>query len=157
MTKKYFALAGLLAASALVAAHFHLLALALVSLTGIVGVVLDGVYYLDPPGTPTSMTPPTHTAVRRISSVAVQVIFGDGDTTFSIVHNFSLSLAKLAKLQPWICWHWTIPGTAPGTISFIGVDGNTVSINKAAGAGTGGILTVVVQRPHTILRATHAA
>ena len=108
-------------------------------------------------GTPT--TPPTAAQAANINSQAFSVIASaDGDTDVVITHNWGLTAAQIALLQPWprlfglqgaaasfALSNWTVKAWAA----------NTITLTKTTAGGSGNAaaqLGGVLERPHSIVQ-----
>lgn len=117
-------------------------------LVGTVTVTLK--FQVPPAATLTSgVTAPTALQAGKINSLNAVVRMDDTETTAVITHNWALSSNGLALLYPLISWYWTTAGT--GLISFALTDGNTVTVTKTTGTGSGGTFNVNLMHPHTII------
>jgi hypothetical protein len=96
-------------------------------------------------------TAPTTTQMANQSSLTVQVLFGDSDTTATITHNMQVSAAALLRLQPWVQHYWNTSGSALASLIFTLATNTIVITKQGTSAGSGGTATFVVQRPHSIL------
>lgn len=109
------------------------------------------------PLTTAGTTPPTTTqmAEGNFDSVRAQITFADADTTAVVTHNLGLSTTELSLLLPDVSFYpevITTPATtAPVVLSALRA-ANNITFTKAAGTDTGGVVNVVIKRPHTIGR-----
>ncbi len=98
-------------------------------------------------------TAPTAAQSLYAPIVACTVNFADADTTGTITHNWALTTAQLAALMPYVRINQVAGGT-PSPLLTVTLATNTVVLTKqSTAAGSGGTLTVVLDRPHTILAA----
>ncbi len=97
------------------------------------------------------VTAPTTTQMSGLSLLTCQVSFADADTTATITHNMQLSAAALARLEPLVVIYQNTGGT-PAPLLAVTLATNTIVLSKqSTTAGTGGTVTVQVQRPHSII------
>jgi hypothetical protein len=93
---------------------------------------------------------PTAVQSQQVEAIACQVSMADTDTIATITHNWGLTAAQLANLDPYInCYVesfatanspvWPVLSFAFGT--------NTVTVNKGSATSSGGTLRVIVRRP----------
>lgn len=94
---------------------------------------------------------PTQAQAYTQQAMAVQVSFADADTVASITHNFNVSAAQLAALQPYIQWYCqalTTPATGTyAVLTFALTSANVITVNKTSNVGTGGTYVIVVRKP----------
>lgn len=146
------ALAGLLLALLVVlAVQFHFLdwaeALFVASLgAGILGTVTVA-YTFPGTGAPTAALAYSHSMV-----VATVDFSADTDSTGTITHNFKTTLAEGSNLFPIVTWRLATPGTGATIVGFVLTDSSTVTLTKAATAGSASSIVVTLLRPHTIIR-----
>jgi hypothetical protein len=117
----------------------------------LVGTVVTTYKFQVPPATAltSGVTAPTAAQAKLINSINVVVRLDDTETTAVLTHNWALAANALALLYPLISWYWTTAGT--GQVSFALTDGNTVTITKTTGTGSGGTFNVNLLKPHTII------
>lgn len=96
-------------------------------------------------------TPPTAIQASKVSALTALVSAADADTTFTITHNWNLTAAQLAALQPWISWVYDTGGTG-NTILAFSCATNSITVTKGNGAGSGGTYRVTVLRPNTLIQ-----
>lgn len=97
-------------------------------------------------------TAPTQAQSATVNAVVAQVSMADTDTTATVTHNFGLTAAQAAALQPYITHYIQSLGsntTAP-VFTFALTNTNVITVNKVSNTGTGGTLVVIVRRPQTI-------
>ena len=96
-------------------------------------------------------TAPTNAQAATVNAQQITVLFGDTDTSAVLTHNFGVSAAQLAALQPYlsyICQQLTTPAT--GTLAVITVawtNSNVITLAKQSNVGTGGSYVFTVRRP----------
>ena len=102
---------------------------------------------------------PTAAQAAHINSLAVQVkASADADTTATIVHNWGLTAAQLAALQPWVLITPLAAAQAAALLSgwaAAWTDGNTITLTKATTASSGNTayqIVVTLLKPHTIIQ-----
>jgi len=142
----FLAVAGLLIAG--LDRHFGDAALLRFALFGVVAFGTTITYAYPVAGA----TPPTFP--NNKSMVNVQVNFGTADTEAILLHNFNLTAAQLAALQPLIFFYNAAggSGTVDPQLTWANTDANTVTILKGAtGAGTERIINVTMLRPNSII------
>jgi len=100
----------------------------------------------------TGATPPTAAQAANCNSVTGTVIAtANGDTTATLTHNFGLSAAALAALQPWVILGQLNVAFYASTWIYVPTDGNTVTLTKSGAAGGAGPaqLQFTILRPHS--------
>jgi hypothetical protein len=139
-------------------AAFHVnLVTAALMLCGIAGVTVTYASFQDGSGPHQAYTggttAPTATQSQTVNAVVVQLTMGDTETTATITHNFGLTAAQAAALQPYIQWYisslTTNTGTWPLFLAFALTNTNVVTVTKATDTGTGGVYTVIIRRPYS--------
>lgn len=100
----------------------------------------------------TGVTPPTAAQAFRENAVTATIAWLDADTTAPIIHNWKNNATDRAQQFPVPIVNVDTQGTAVPQISIVNTDSSTMTINKVAGAGTGGTVDVVLLRPHTLIR-----
>ncbi len=96
---------------------------------------------------------PTVAIAKRTQLLTAQIGFGDADTTAIITHNWQTPLADGTFLFPLISDYVSNAGTAGfPVVTWALTNSVSVTATKATGAGTGGTLTVILQRPFSMLR-----
>jgi hypothetical protein len=114
---------------------------------GLLGTVGTPTYAYPVSGT----TAPTAAQAALVNVQTVQVNFADADTTGTITHNWAFSAAALARLEPLVQIYQNAGGT-PSPLLIVTLATNTVVLTKqSTAAGSGGTVTVILQRPHSIL------
>ena len=96
----------------------------------------------------TTTVAPTTAQALGFNSLCVTAYFGDTDTTLAITHNWGLSVTAYTTLyQPWV--NVTPQSTAAVTVSagVVALASNSITLNKNSFAGSGGLFTVILQRP----------
>lgn len=92
-------------------------------------------------------TAPTTTEAFRVKSLVATVAMVAADTTAVITHNWGLTAAEAADLQPWIRYYFTASGTIAPIITFALTDTNSITITKLSVADQSGTLVVILERP----------
>lgn len=96
---------------------------------------------------------PTVAVMKRNQLLTTQIGFLDADTTAVINHNWQSPLADGSSLFPLIDYYENTLGTAGApSLTWALTSSVAVTVTKAAGAGTGGTITVMLQRPFSMLR-----
>jgi len=109
---------------------------------------------------PVSGTTPPTAAQMNVPGAIATMITGtlqmlDADTTITITHNMAFGATGVSQLKPWIN---VLPSLLETVNPFITVGlptvapGNTFTVNKNSGAGTGFSAVVFILRPHTIIQ-----
>ena len=103
---------------------------------------------------------PSATAITASQAAATQtqvaqITFADGDTTIPFVHNWGLPASFPTWGFPEISYYWLSQNASPtsfGTALTFGIaNTNQVTVNKTSvGVGSGGVLQVILRRPHSI-------
>ena len=111
--------------------------------------------YPIPGGGGTSATAPTAALASATQVQVAQITFADVDTTIPFVHNWGLPNSFPTFGFPEISYYWLSQTASPvsfGTAITFGIaNTNQVTVNKAAvGTGTGGVLQVILRRPHSL-------
>ena len=97
-------------------------------------------------------TAPTVAQALLSNTIAASVVFGDADTTATVVHNFNLSAAQLALGFPIVSYNFLIAGTLAVNYS-VAVGATNVVIAKAStSTGSGSTLAVSIARPWSALQ-----
>lgn len=96
-------------------------------------------------------TPPTSAQAVNSNLLTATVNAADGDTTWTITHNWGLSAAQLANLWPLVHVYVQVSGTAGPLITAALTNSNVVTFGKSSSAGTGGTYVVELQRPHSLI------
>lgn len=97
--------------------------------------------------------PPTVTQALNNSTLTAQIGFIDGDTTAVVTHNWQSPTSDLTSLFPTLKTYLNTVGTGGvPVLTWALTNSIAVTVTKVAGAGTGGTLTVVLERPHSIVR-----
>jgi len=97
-------------------------------------------------------TPPTIAQSLTTNAVVASVELPEADTIALVTHNFQTSTAELAFLSPWVSYVSTFCGTLAATIVTTLTNSVVVTITKSAAVGTATTLTVVIQRPFSMIR-----
>lgn len=103
----------------------------------------------------TGTVPPTvvQTGPNGDNMVTAQIGFVDADTTAVVTHNWQSPLSDTTFLFPTIKVYLNTVGTAGAPVlTWALTNSVSVTATKVAGAGTGGTLTVVLERPHSMVR-----
>lgn len=109
---------------------------------------------------PVAGAAPSSRATSTCSKVTAQLVMTDLDTTATISHNFLSSsinppnlATDLASGFPEVNLQYTTaPTTTVATPYAVSVGTNSVTITKAAQAGSAFTATVVISRPNTLTR-----
>ena len=111
--------------------------------------------YLNVPGN----AAPTAAQAANLNSLVVSVTAtADADVSIEITHNWGLSAAQFAELQPWVFKENLTAALASALLSGWAVawtDGNNVTVTKATTGGSGNAapqVAFVLLRPHTIIQ-----
>jgi hypothetical protein len=81
------------------------------------------------------------------NSLAVTAFFGDTDTTLTITHNWGLTTTALAYGQPWVQSYPQATVAVTQSIAAVTLATNSVTVNKNNLTGSGGIFSILLQRP----------
>jgi hypothetical protein len=92
-------------------------------------------------------TAPTAAEALHFNSLSATVFMGDTDTTVDLTHNWGLSTTALAYLQPWAQVYPQATAAVTLVLAFVALATNSVTLNKNSLTGSGGIFTVLLQRP----------
>jgi len=99
----------------------------------------------------TGVVPPTAAQMLNANAVTAEVeATADADTTATITHNMALTVAQQAALQPFIRLTPLLTQFYLSTWTAAFPDGNTVTLTKGIGVGSGAMgaqLRVIVERP----------
>jgi hypothetical protein len=91
---------------------------------------------------------PTQNQTTTVNAVVAQVSFADADTVALITHNFAVSTAQAAALQPYIQYYSSTGGsTTP--LTFALTSANVITVNKNGFTGSGGTYVVIIRRPYS--------
>ena len=92
-------------------------------------------------------TAPTAAQAANFNSLAATVFMGDTDTTVTLTHSWALSTTALAYLQPWCQVYPQATAAVTVSLAFVTLATNTVVMNKNSLTGSGGVFSVILQRP----------
>lgn len=84
--------------------------------------------------------------------IVASVALADADTTAVITHNWQSSTADLSALFPTVNLTPTFCGTAAGTVIYALTNSLIVTLTKGTAVGSASTVTVVLMRPHTLIR-----
>jgi hypothetical protein len=91
---------------------------------------------------------PTQNQTTTVNAVVAQVSTADSDTVALITHNFNVSTAQAAALQPYIQYYATTgAGTTP--LTFALTSANVITVGKNGFTGSGGTYVVIIRRPYS--------
>jgi len=100
---------------------------------------------------PGGTTAPTAGQAAQMNSLGATVFMADTDTTAIVIHNWLLTAAQVAALEPWIVWWWTSAGTTLLGMNFTSSSTNVI-VTKASGTGSGGTFNVILQNPNSLIQ-----
>ena len=147
------AVLAILALCALLPAAFHVNLIPALMALGLVGTAtLTYASFLDGSGAHQGYAggtvAPTTAQVATVNAVVASVAFADADTIATFTHNFGLTAAQAACLQPYLQWY--NDGTSLGTVApfftFTRTT-NVITINKTSVVGSNCTIIVIVRRP----------
>ena len=96
----------------------------------------------------TTTIAPTAAQALAFNSLAVTAFFGDTDTTLTITHNWGLSVTAYTTLyQPWVQFYPQQTADVTVNLAVVALTANAITLNKASQTGSGGLFTVILQRP----------
>lgn len=91
---------------------------------------------------------PTLAQALLFNSLSVTAFFGDTDTTLAITHNWGLSVTAFTTLQqPWCQVYPQATAAVTVSLAFVALAANSVTLNKNSQTSSGGLFTVLLQRP----------
>lgn len=97
-------------------------------------------------------TPPTAAQATRVNRVNAVIAFTDSDTSIRFTHNWGLSAAQAAALEPDLIIYTSALGSASTTIAGITwsvSNTNAVVGTKGSDAGSGRTIVLTARRPAT--------
>lgn len=91
---------------------------------------------------------PTTAQALLFNSLSVTAFYGDTDTTLAITHNWGLPVTAYTTLfQPWVTWMAGTTAPVNATLAVVTYAANTITVNKNTLTGSGGLFTLLLQRP----------